>query len=163
MKKQMTEQLEMFPRDKVSDAKATNPKDAMGMRKLPIDLVPSTAVVAMSHAFLEGALKYGKYNWRVAGVRASIYLAAMQRHILKYQNGEESDPVTHVPHLASVMACCAIMLDAKLVGKLNDDRPPKAPVSHLIDGLAKEVLHLQELFEGENPHQHTIQDERNAD
>ena len=141
------------------DVKPTNPKDAMGAAKLPMHLIPGTAKAAMAMAFLEGALKYGKYNWRVAGVRASIYADAMERHLEKWKNGEDEDPVTRVPHLASIMACAAILIDSSVCGKLTDDRPPRAPVSPYIDSLVEHVAHLKEVFKGENPHQHTIEDE----
>jgi len=136
----------------------TNPKDAIGVTKVPLHLTPGSAKAYLAMGFLEGALKYGKYNWRIAGVRASIYLDAMERHMEKYKNGEDVDLVTKVPHLASVMACCAIILDANLVGKLNDDRPPRAPVSALLDSLAVHVKHLQDLYGDETPHQYTIED-----
>lgn len=142
------------------ETKDTNPKDAIGMTKLPMHLIPGTAKAYLAIAFLEGALKYGKYNWRVSGVRASIYLDAMERHMEKFKNGEWSDPVTHVPHLASIMACSAIILDADAVGKLNDDRPPKGDEPAVIDALQNEVLYLQELYAGENPAQHTIEEPR---
>lgn len=144
--------------DKVYDQKATNPKDAIGCKKLPMHLVPKTAMAYLALAMTEGALKYGKYNWRVAGVRSSIYLDAVERHLAKLTDGEWADNVTGVPHLASIMACCAITLDAKEVHKLNDDRPPVAHTSELIDTLAHHVTHLQQLFANCNPHQNTILD-----
>jgi hypothetical protein len=63
-----------------------------------------------------------------------------------------------VPHLASVVACCAIILDANMVGKLNDDRPP--PVADLpvtIDALSAAVKTMKELFKDHNPTQYTRQ------
>ncbi len=143
--------------------KPTNPKDAIGVSKVPMHLVPGSAKAHLAMAFLEGALKYGKYNWRVAGVRTSIYLDAIERHLEKYKNGENFDQRTRVAHLGSIMACCAIILDADLVGKLNDDRPPRAPVSELLDGFGGHIKHLQELFKDESPHQYTIEDGPNAE
>jgi len=140
------------------EMKPSNPKDAIGVSKVPMHLTPGSAKAYMAMAFLEGALKYGKYNWRVAGVRTSIYLDAMERHMEKFKNGEDVDEKTKVPHLASIMACCAIILDASLVGKLNDDRPPRAPVSELLDDLGSHVKHLQELFSDHTPHQYTLED-----
>jgi hypothetical protein len=139
--------------------KPTNPKDIVGSGKLPLELVPDTAGVYMALAFLEGALKYGRFNWRVAGVRASIYAAAARRHLSKWWNGEDCDPATHVHHLASVMACCTIILDADLVGKLTDDRPPKADLGKLIDSLDATVGHLKRLYADRDPKQYTIADD----
>lgn len=140
------------------EVKDTNPKDAIGSTKLPMHLIPGTAKAVMAIAFLEGALKYGKYNWRVAGVRASIYADALERHLEKWKNGEDEDPYTRVPHLASIMACAAILIDAATCGKLTDDRPPRAPASSYIDTLAEHVRYLQDLYVNETPHQYTIED-----
>lgn len=140
------------------DTKDTNPKDAIGCKKLPLHLVPSSGIAMTAMAFVEGALKYGKYNWRVAGVRNSIYLDAMKRHYEKYLNGEDVDLKTGVSHLASICACAMIIMDARLCGKLTDDRPPRAPVGDLIDLLAEDVARLQALFKDHHPHQHTIAD-----
>jgi hypothetical protein len=141
-----------------SPAKDTNPKDAIAASKLPLNVVPDTLKVYATLAFTEGALKYGSMNWRVAGVRASIYKAALERHLAKYWNGEWADPVTGVPHLASVIACAGIILDANAAGKLTDDRPPAIPLAGIIDGLEPAVKHLQELFKDKHPHHHTEAD-----
>jgi len=139
------------------DAKLTNPKDMIGSDKLPMHVVPSTVTAYTALAFLEGALKYGQFNWRVAGVRFSIYASALERHLAKLKNGEWADPVTKVPHLASIIACAGILIDAKVCGKLNDDRPPAAPVGELIDGLSGTVVHLKHLFREHDPFQPTLE------
>lgn len=135
--------------------KATNPKEAIGSTKLDLSVVPDTAPVYLASAFTEGALKYGSYNWRVAGVRASTYIAASRRHIAKWWNGERTDPLTGVHHLANAMACLAIILDAEVVDKLNDDRPPKANIDALIEQLNGTVAHLKEMSKGMNPKHNT--------
>jgi hypothetical protein len=140
--------------------KPTNPKDVVGSKKLMLELVPDTVLVEVSLAFLEGALKYGRFNWRVAGVRSSIYRAALGRHLAKWWNGEDRDQATKVKHLASAIACLAILLDAELVGKLTDDRPPSAPIGKLIEDNEKIAEHLRELFKGFDPHQYTIGDDQ---
>lgn len=138
--------------------KDTNPKDAIGSTKLDLGLVPDTLIVYAAMSFLEGALKYGRFNWRIAGVRASIYNAALTRHQMDWWNGEDTDPVTRVHNLASIIACAGILLDAELCGKLTDDRPPRAPVAELIDHAPGLVAHLKDLFKDYNPHQYTIED-----
>lgn len=144
---------------KTYDQKATNPKDAIGIGKLPLDLVPETGIAYAALAFLEGALKYGKFNWRIAGVRWSVYEAALKRHMAKVNAGEWEDPVTGVPHIASMLACLMIAADAKEAGKLIDDRPPRVEgFSKFIDGLTAKVAHLKALFREHNPKQYTIYD-----
>lgn len=142
-----------------SPSKDTNPKDPIGATKLSMSLVPTSGIQAASLAFLEGALKYGRYNWRVSGVRTSIYMDAIWRHLDKYWNGEYADPVTKVPHLSSVLACVMIIIDADRMGKLTDDRPPAMPFNSLrIDDTVDMVAHLKELFKDHHPHQYMITD-----
>lgn len=139
------------------DAKPTNPKDAIGSGKLPLDLVPDTIEGEVALAYLEGALKYGRFNWRVAGVRASIYRAALRRHLARWWNGEDRDKVTRVKHLASVIACAGILLDAELCGKLTDDRPPAVDLDKLFN-VEDQIAHLKDLFKDHDPKQWTIHD-----
>jgi len=140
------------------DMKPTNPKDMAATARLPLHLVPDTLKTYAALAFAEGAAKYGAYNWRVAGVRASIYRSAMERHLAAWWNGEEVDPKTGVPHLASIIAGAGILLDADLVGKLTDDRPPRAPVAQLQRAAEDKIARLQALFSDRNPHHYTIED-----
>lgn len=138
--------------------KDTNPKDAIGGKKLPMNLVPSSLMIYAATSFAEGASKYGNYNWRVAGVRASIYKAALERHLAKWWNGETFDKKTNVHHLASVIACAGIILDAELVGKLEDDRAPYADIDGLIGTLEKTIEHLYELNKDKNPKHYKLGD-----
>lgn len=148
-----------------------NPKDAIGQGKLPMHLVPTAVGRYAALAFAEGALKYGKYNWRVAGVRMSIYIDAAHRHLAKLQDGEwadgdslgpdpEGNPQgTGVPHLANLIACAGIILDAWECNKLTDDRPPINGVASANTDLAQgHIKHLKALFASYTPHQHTIAD-----
>lgn len=139
--------------------KDTNPKDAIANNKAQLHLVPDSLNVYASLSFTEGAAKYGAYNWRVAGVRASVYKSAAERHLSKYWNGEWADPHTGVPHLASVIACCAIILDAGLCNKLTDDRPPRADIPGLMDEVEDAVAHIRKTFAHKNPHHYTIADD----
>lgn len=143
----------------MSDTKPTNPKDAFGNIKPHVELVPDTAMLFMSLAFIEGASKYGRYNWRVLGVRASVYRAAGDRHRQKWWNGEWADPKTKVPHLASSMACDAIVLDAMACGMLIDDRPPSChDFGALVEEAEQVVAHIMALFKDHQPQQFTIND-----
>jgi len=146
-----------------SDSKPTNPKDNQAISRLPTHLVPDTLVVYAATAFAEGDLKYGQFNWRVAGVRASVYISAMERHLKDWKNGQDRDPVTKVHNLASAIACLGIILDAELCKKLTDDRPPSAPVAELIDAQEEVIKHLQSLYGDRNPRRYTIHDSESVD
>ena len=50
----------------------TNPKDLIGAKKVSITKLPPVAVLHASHALMNGAAKYGAYNWRDNAVIASI-------------------------------------------------------------------------------------------
>lgn len=140
------------------NTKPTNPKDTVADGKLPLHLVPDTLDVFAALAFLEGALKYGAYNWRVAGVRASVYRSALDRHISKWWNGEWADPDTGVPHLANAIACLAILADAHVARKLIDDRPPSINLAGLITGSEFDVKRIKERFEKDGVRHYTIDD-----
>ncbi len=137
--------------------KDTNPKDKMATTRLDLSLFPSTATAYGALAMTEGDLKYGGYNYRTAGVKASVYFAAANRHLNKWFNGEWGDQKTNVPHLASALACIGVLIDAIECDKLNDDRPPKCDMAALLDEMEKKVVHLQELFP-DGPERHKATD-----
>jgi len=60
----------------------------------------------MAAVMTYGADKYGTQNWR-AGLEWSRVYAAVQRHLLAWNDGETYDPETKLNHLAH--AGCGIM------------------------------------------------------
>lgn len=100
-----------------------NPKTAIGVTKVPLHLVPPSAKHFLALALADGARKYGPYNWRDAAISVSVYKSALERHMDAYWDGEDRAPDSGVHHVAHAMACCALILDAMTVGRLNDDRP----------------------------------------
>jgi hypothetical protein len=129
-----------------NDLKPTNPKDRAATSRLDLSLFPQTAIIYGALGMTEGDAKYGGYNYRVGGVLFSVYVAACLRHITKCYNGEWADPKTKVPHVASAIACLAIIVDANECGVLKDDRPPKANVGRLLDECEYLVGSLHKLF-----------------
>ena len=129
-----------------AEFKPTNPKDRAATTRLDISLFPDTAVAYGAPAMTEGDCKYGGYNFRSAGVLASIYYSACRRHLSKWFNGEDSDPKTGLPHLANALACIAVLIDSIEMGNLKDDRPPKADLAGLLTRMETDVKRLQELF-----------------
>ncbi len=128
------------------DNKETNPKDGAATTRLDMSLVPGSARAYIALALTEGDRKYGGYNWRVAGVKVSVYVAACARHLEKWWNGEDIDPISKVPHLANAMASLAIVVDALENEKAVDDRPPKHEMSELLTRFEEVVAHLQRLY-----------------
>jgi hypothetical protein len=112
-----------------SKALTPNPKDLFGAKKVSLSKFPAVAVAHGAHAMMDGADKYGAYNWRDKAVIASIYVDASKRHIDNWYEGQKRAKDSEVHHLGHALACIAIMLDAEETGNLIDDRPAGAEVA----------------------------------
>lgn len=123
------------------DRKPTNPKDAVGIRKAPLSAVPFGVVAEVGVGMLEGALKYGRHNYREAGVRASVYYDAAMRHLGSWWEGEDIDTDSGVSHVTKAICCLAVLRDAQMQGKCTDDRPPRsAPFMARLNRKAEELI-----------------------
>ena len=138
--------------------KLTNPKDVLGQTKLPLHLWPVSATTLGSLALLDGAGKYGRANWRIAGVRASIYVDAAMRHITAWFEGQDADPESELPHLAHALACLAIIVDAQAAGMLRDDRLPAGGAAALRAQLTPHVKRLLDKHAHRDVKHYTIAD-----
>lgn len=107
----------------------TNPKDLIGVTKPPVSAIPPVAILNLGKAMQDGKEKYGHMNWRETNVRSDVYYNAMMRHLLQWFDGEDRAEDSNCHHLAHVMACCAILLDAEASGSLIDDRPTSSKVA----------------------------------
>jgi len=116
--------LETYPDD--------NPKTVLGMAKPLTFAIPPSALIHLGGAMENGRKKYGLMNWREKGVSASVYADAAERHLMAWRDGEAIADDSGCHHLAHVMACCAILLDAMECGTLNDDRPVPGPAGRMI-------------------------------
>lgn len=116
-------------------ATTANPKDILGIKKVPLDQVSPVANAHESCAMLDGDLKYGFRNWRAKDVKARIYIAACKRHLDSWLDGEETAPDSGVHHLGHARACLGILLDAQENGNLIDDRS-KGPFSKVAERLS---------------------------
>ena len=138
--------------------KPSNPKDVIGDKKVPLWLCSPIAKAQWAVAQFVGMVKYGAWNWRNAGVRTSVYLSAMQRHLDAYMSGEEVDPIDKTPHLGHIMACAAILIDAKAAGKLTDDRPPSVGIREAYAAVEEQMQLARENYGHMNPKHFTIKD-----
>jgi hypothetical protein len=118
--------------------KDTNPKEALGVRKVPFHCLPLGVVLRVALAFMEGGRKYGTHNYRAMGVRASTYIdAVMARHLPAWIEGEEIDPDSGLHHIDKAIACLFVLRDSMLMNNWIDDRPVKYPNGLEIDKLNK--------------------------
>jgi len=109
-----------------------NPKTAIGVTKPQLHAIPPVALLHLGAAMADGERKYGLCNWRERTVSSSVYYDAALRHLLAWWDGEDLALDSGRHHLAHVMACCSIILDAGSVAKLNDDRPIRGNASTFI-------------------------------
>lgn len=148
------------PFSRPSSVKDSNPKDAIADSKLPLHLISPIVACYQAIAHWLGNIKYGAWNFRAAGARASVYYAATRRHLDAWWEGQENDPTDGTPHLANALACIDIIIDAKHSGKLTDDRPPSR-ADELVKVRAEfEALmpKLREQYADRNPKHYTIND-----
>ncbi len=108
----------------MAEHKDTNPKDAVGIKKVPFSTVPTEVMAEIGLAMLEGARKYGRHNYRVAGVRSSVYFDALFRHMCAWWEGEDIDPDSGLNHVIKALSTLTVLRDAMINEKLTDDRPP---------------------------------------
>lgn len=144
-------QKPMYP-----ESKETNPKDAIGSDKLPMHLVSGVVKAYQAIAHFLGNVKYGAWNYRAKGARASVYRAALDRHMDAWWEGEEDDQDDGTPHLANALACINILIEAKEAGKLVDDRPPKSNYREVMNRLTPLVKKIKEKHGHMNPVHYSI-------
>jgi hypothetical protein len=126
----------------MSEIKDTNPKDAVGTAKVPASTVSQAVMIELARltgrpvnpmvqgelglGMMEGALKYGRHNYRSAGVRASVYFDALFRHWSAWSLGQDIDPDSGLNHITKGIATLTVLRDSMLQGNWLDDRPPKS-------------------------------------
>ena len=121
--------------------KDTNPKDAVGTAKWrQFCTVPLPPLWEVGVAMLEGARKYGRHNYRAAGVRASVYIDAAMGHLGQWWEGEDIDKDSGLSHITKAIATLFVMRDAMLMdGMFTDDRPPKIQLDKIRTELQAKV------------------------
>jgi len=114
--------------------KDTNPKDAVGSKKVPMSRVPVAPLLEVAASLHEGHVKgYRGHNWRIAGVRASIYYDAAHRHLMAWWEGQDIDPDSGLSHISKAIAGLFVLRDAMIHDNWTDDRPPKTPEEFLAE------------------------------
>ena len=110
-------------------SKKTNPKEAIGTRKPRFySGLPANVTREVTIGVMEGAMKYGRHNYRIAGVNASTYIDATIGHLLDYWEGQDIDPDSNLHHITKAIASLYILRDAQMRNMCEDDRPPKSDV-----------------------------------
>lgn len=140
------------------EGKPTNPKDALGIRKVPLSCIPVRVLWRVGLAMLEGAAKYGRHNYRGAGVRASVYFdAVVARHLFPWWEGEDVDKDSGLSHIDKAIAGLMVLRDSMLQGNWTDDRPPSQAVD--LGELNAHAGMLIDKHADKSPHHWTIGDQ----
>jgi hypothetical protein len=142
------------------ECKQSNPKDMLGCKKPPISTIPAGVLQHVGVALLEGQTKYGAYNFRAVGSRASIYYDATIRHLMSWWEGEDTDPDSGLSHVIKAIASLVVIADGILQDNLNDDRPPKGNLHK--EELAKIINSIHEKYGHMTPIHYTEKGQNNG-
>lgn len=110
-----------------------NPKDKIGITKIAIGALPSTGVLWGASAAMDGAKKYGPYNWREEKIGYTVYLDAMLRHIYCLIDGEDYAKDSGKHHLGHIIATASILADSIVNKCVLDNRPIAGKASELLE------------------------------
>ena len=85
------------------------------------ELLPSAPLLMIAEVLSFGAEKYAAHNWR-QGFDQSRLIGAAMRHLLAYNDGEDTDPESGLSHLAHLGCCVLFLLEHQAKGIGCDDR-----------------------------------------
>lgn len=145
-----------------NEPKNINPKDLIGSSKPALSCIPCPVIYEIGAGMSEGQ-KYGRHNYRVAPIRASIYYDAAMRHLMRWWEGEDMDPDSQLHHISKAMATLVVCRDAQMNGMIVDDRPPHPKgdwfaqaekntagvLARIKDIVRAPFTHIKNLFHGE--------------
>ena len=106
---------------------SNDPKENASQEKCPLHLIPPVFNREVAYVLALGAKKYGEWNWRETegGVKASVYVGAIRRHLDAWWDSEFYDPESGRSHISHIAATCAILLDAFDNDNLILDQPKR--------------------------------------
>lgn len=86
-----------------------------------MELLSSAAITDLAKVLTFGAQKYDAHNWR-KGMSWSRLIGAALRHLTAFNNGEDNDPETGLPHTAHAMCCLMFLTEYARTQCGTDDR-----------------------------------------
>lgn len=90
--------------------------------KPDLSLIPLATLVDEARVWEYGKHKYAAWNW-AKGMPWSVPLACALRHLAKFQQGEDLDPETGLPHIAHAMCNLRMLTLYATTYPEGDDRP----------------------------------------
>lgn len=115
----------MHTEDNIKTYASEAPEGAKGMKydgeKPRMDLIDADALEGLAKVLTFGAQKYAAHNWR-GGIEYSRLTAAILRHLMAIQRGEDVDPESGLPHIDH-LGCCWMFLSHHFKRRTDlDDR-----------------------------------------
>jgi hypothetical protein len=92
--------------------------------KPDLSLIPKAALDSCAKAFMFGASKYERDNFR-EGMEWTRLTASCMRHVTAFQEGENLDPESGVHHLGHALACLSMLMYYVETQSGTDNRPVK--------------------------------------
>lgn len=92
--------------------------------KADLSLLPKSAKEGISKAFMYGAKKYGRYNY-LKGMDWTRLIAAADRHMSAFNDGEDCDDESKLNHLYHAGACVMMLIEFYEKELGNDNRYKK--------------------------------------
>ena len=89
--------------------------------KLPMHLVPPSAIKALASVLEYGANKYEARNWE-KGANYSVPYASLMRHLMAFWEGEDKDSESGLPHSYHILMNAAMLVEYETLEGF-DDRP----------------------------------------
>lgn len=133
--------------------KPSNPKDIVGCKRVPFSVLPTPVLAEAALGMFEGALKYGRHNYRAIGVRSSVYYDATMRHLTAWWEGEDTDPDSGLSHVTKAISSLMVLRDAMIHDLCEDDRPPATADMYL--DLNQKAEALVEKYKDKSPVHYT--------
>lgn len=107
--------------EKVSVVKKVEKGIKYDQGKPDLTLLPRSAKEEIARVLMFGASKYGRNNYK-KGMNWSRVLAAAERHLTSFSDGEDLDEETKLTHLAHAGACICMLLHYYHTKTGNDNR-----------------------------------------
>lgn len=89
--------------------------------KPPMSLLPTLPLLEIAKVLQYGASKYEVHNWR-KGILYSRITSAVLRHLTLWNEGEELDEESNLPHLAHAACGLLFLLEYSNTKPEMDDR-----------------------------------------
>ena len=92
--------------------------------KVPLDLIPLSAMIECARVFDYGRNKYAAWNW-AKGMDWSVPYGCLLRHMAAWFDGEDNDPESGLPHLGHAMCNLVMLSTFARTYREGDDRPAR--------------------------------------